>query len=144
MSSIKKEQKALEAKMLKLENTLEKNIEALERAYQKEVAPIQKQLAQLEEVESGDKPDAGQAARIKSQKFSYTVHFERRKNLLKVRSPGAVCVSERRFTSAKEATHHAKRFAKLHKHKSFTVVMVNKRANAWINWTTGKTNPVIG
>lgn len=121
-----------------------KALEAKDKELRKQIGEVQAQLAHLDDVEEGDKPDAGQASRIKSQKFSFTVHFERSKSLKKVRSPGAVCVSERRFTTSKEAAHHAKRFAKQHKHKDFTVVMVNKRANAWINWTTGKTNPVTG
>lgn len=129
MCNIKKQKKALEAQ---------------EKALRKQIGDVQAQLAHCEDVAEGDKPDSGQASRIKSQKFSFTIIFERRKALKKVAQKGTQRISERRFTTTKEATHHAKRFAKLHKHKSFNVVMVNKRANAWINWTTGKTNPVTG
>jgi hypothetical protein len=113
------------------------------KALDAQIAALEKKRAHLDEVIEGDKPDAAQANRIKTQKFSFTVHFERRKALSKVRSPGLVAVSQRRFTTAQEANHHGKRFAKIHKHVGFFVVQVNKRANAWINLTTGKTNPVV-
>ncbi len=100
-------------------------------------------LVGLQEIESGERPTPSVAKLIKTQPFSYGVHFERRKVLKKVASPGAICVSVRRFTSRKEADQHGKRFAKKHSHRGYDVVRVNKRANAWINWETGKTNPAI-
>jgi predicted nucleic acid-binding Zn-ribbon protein len=114
------------------------------KAIEAKISVLQKELEHLEDVDSGDKPDAEQANRIKNQAFSYTVHFERRKALKKVRNPGLVAKSQRRFTSPKEANHHGKRFTKIHKHAGYYVVLVEgKRANAWINWLTGKTNPVV-
>lgn len=113
------------------------------RALEKQINEIGRKIDQLDEMISGDKPDREQAARIKSQRHSFGVVFNRRKALKKVKQKGLVRTSARRFTSRKEATHHAKRFVKIHKHKGFKVVWVAKRANAWINWITGKTNPVI-
>lgn len=107
------------------------------------IASLQRELTQVKDVESGDSPSPAQAALIKSQPYSYGVHFERKKVLRKVKSPGAICVSVRRFTSRKEADQHGRRFAKKHGHKGYDVVRTNKRANAWVNWKTGKTNPVL-
>lgn len=107
------------------------------------IAELQRSLVEVAEVESGDRPSPEQARLIKSQLFSYGVHFERRKVLRKVKSPGAICVSVRRFTSRKEADQHGKRFSKKHGHRGYDVVRTSKRANAWVNWKTGKTNPVL-
>ncbi len=125
---------------------IRKHITSLKAKYKtlaKQLALIRDQLDDASEIESGDKPSFEQARLIKSQPYSFGVHFERKKVLRKVKSPGAVCRSVRRFTSKKEAIHHGKRFTKIHKHKGFTVIKVNKRANAWVNWLTGKTNPVL-
>ncbi len=110
---------------------------------EKLVALAQNKMDHIDNVIEGDVPSDEQQKKIKSQKFSFGVIFERRKVLKKVRSPGALCKSVRRFTSKKEAVHHGKRFSKIHKHKGFALVRVNKRANAWVNWLTGKTNPAI-
>lgn len=53
-------------------------------------------------------------------------------------------VSARRFGSQKEALHHGKRFKRIEGHVAFYVIQVNAKPNAWVNWNTGKTNPVIG
>jgi hypothetical protein len=112
--------------------------------YEAQLKAIAKRIEQIEEVETGNRPDAEQERRIATQRFSFEVHFERRKALKKGRSPGEIGVSQRRFSSPKEANQHGTRFTKIQKHKGFYVVQVQKRANAWINWATGKTNPVIG
>lgn len=109
----------------------------------RQIEALQKRYDHIDEVIEGDKPDDAQAARIKSQRYSYGVHFVRRKALRRVRSPSAVCKSLRRFTTPKEAAQHGKRFTRINRHKGFKVVKVSMRANAWINWVTGKTNPVI-
>lgn len=98
---------------------------------------------QQEAVDRGDIPSPEQQARIDEQQFSFGVHFERRKAIKKGKSPGVICVSTRYFSSRKEAEHHGKRFTKIHNHVGFDVVRVNKKANAWVNWKTGKTNPAI-
>jgi len=108
-----------------------------------EIAKLQSQLQSAEKVETGEHPSPSQKKLIDSQDFSYGVHFLRRKALKKGKSPGSVCVSQRRFSSLKEAKQHGVRFTKKHKHQSFAVTIVSKRANAWINWKTGKTNPVL-
>lgn len=118
------------------------NIKSQRAALNKQLNFIQKQIADLDDVESGDKPSPKIARLIKHQSFSYRVSFERRKALRRVRSPGSVCVSQRRFSSTKEANQHGKRFAKKHRHAAFWVERISRKANAWINWTTGKTNPV--
>jgi hypothetical protein len=118
-------------------------INAQIKKLQAESARLNQKHAAVKKVESGEHPSPAQAALIKSQPFSYGVHFLRAKVLKKVKSPGAVMVSTRLFTTKKEAHQHGKRFSKIHGHKDYSVVLVNKRANAWVNWKTGKTNPVI-
>lgn len=108
-----------------------------------QMGKLQDQLDHAEQVEAGDKPSPAQAALIKSQAYSYGVTFIRRKALKKVRQKGELRTSDRRFSSRKEAEHHAKRFQKIHKHKDYSVCVVDKRANAWVNWKTGKTNPAL-
>jgi hypothetical protein len=101
--------------------------------------------AALDEVllmKSGDVPMPDQAKAMKKP-VSYGVHFTRNRVLRQVRSPGLVCKSVRRFSSMKEAVQHGKRFMKKHNHASYKIVKVAKRPNAWINWRTGKTNPVL-
>lgn len=127
-----------------------KAIIAKQKAINAQIAKLQGEAQKLKakhvlvkKVESGEHPSPAQAALIKSQPFSYGVHFLRAKVLKKVKSPGAVMVSTRLFTTKKEAHQHGKRFSKIHGHKDYSVVLVNKRANAWVNWKTGKTNPVI-
>lgn len=114
------------------------------RAHEKEIAKLNGRIDGINQVEAGDRPAPDIAARIKSQRFSFTVEFTRKKELRKVKKKGLIFTSDRRFSSAKEANHHGSRFAKKHGHREFHVVKVGQRANAWINWKTGKTNPVIG
>ncbi len=109
----------------------------------KAYAALEKQLDQVEQVETGDIPSPAQQKLIKSQAYSYGVTFIRRKALKKAAQKGELRTSQRRFSSRKEAEHHAKRFQKIHKHKDYSVCVVNKRANAWVNWKTGKTNPAL-
>lgn len=123
-------------------NQLHRNAKAKVKAAQKALDLARDVLETVEEIKSGDRPSFEQARAMKN-KVSYGVHFERANVLREVRSPGAVCKSVRRFSSRKEAEHHAKRFKRIHGHKSFTIVRVAQRANAWINWSTGKTNPVL-
>ncbi len=108
------------------------------------VKSAEKQMDEINLMISGDKPDFDQAKKIKSQRFSYGVYFTRRQALRQVRCKGLVNKSLRRFVSPKEANQHGKRFTKIHNHKGYKVVKLQMRANAWINWITGKTNPVIG
>lgn len=127
MSNIAKQEALLRAKV----KTLEKQLHG-----------VRSQLEDVAMVKSGDKPSPDQSKRMKIAK-SFGVYFERRKALKKVRSPGLVCKSLRRFGSRKEALQHGKRFTRIHKHKGFKIVVLNQRPNAWINWRTGKTNPVL-
>ncbi len=108
---------------------------AKRRKLEAEIKTINAAIAKIDEVESGNVPAPEIAALIAKQKFSYGVEF--------VRKNGKVVVSQRRFSSSKEAKQHGTRFTAKHAHKDFAVVRINKRANAWINWKTGKTNPVI-
>ncbi len=113
------------------------------RQVETQIRQLQDCLVQIEEVESGDRPSPAQQKLMKSQKFSYQATFVRRKALRKVKQKGEIRTSSRRFSSLKEATQHAKRFSKIHRHRSYKVARVNKRANAWVNWRTGKTNPEL-
>lgn len=124
-------------------NATKASLKAKIKALTKQISVHEKALETIEAIESGDLPSADQAKRIKSQPYSFGVHFERSKVLRKVRSPGGINRSLRRFGTQKEAVQHGKRFTKIHHHKGFTIVRVSKRANAWINWRTGKTNPVL-
>lgn len=85
---------------------------------------------------------------------SFGVLFVRGKSITKIRNPNGklvearnagepVVVSVRRFASVNEAAHHGKRFKKIEGHKSFHVIFVNAKPNAWVNEKTGKTNPLI-
>ncbi len=118
-------------------------LKAKRKLLQKQLDGVDKELTHVGQVKSGDRPNPEQARKIKNQAYSFTVHFERRKTLRRVRSPGAVCRSLRRFTSKEEAVQHGKRFTRIHNHKGYSVIRVNSRANAWINWRTGKTNPIL-
>lgn len=99
------------------------------------------------------KPTAAQRAAFR-RSTSYGVLFVRSKPITKAkgatgtttaRDPGEVVVeSVRRFGSAKEATIHGKRFKRIEKHQSFFVTFTNQKPNAWVNYRTGKTNPLIG
>lgn len=90
--------------------------------------------------------------KIKIKVLSFGVRFTRSKFIKEVlgrnnswvEKPGDTVTSDRRFKSPEEAFHHAKRFKRIEKHKAFEVVVVLKRANAWVNFKTGKTNPIIG
>ncbi len=105
------------------------------RQLQSQIDSANRELRALTAVVDGTKPSAEIQRRIDSQRFSYTVEF--------VRKNGQTFTSKRRFSSSKEAGQHGTRFAKKHKHQEATVVRVNQRANAWINWETGKTNPAV-
>ncbi len=109
-----------------------------------QLAAVEKSIAHLEEVDTGDVPSAAIAKLIKSQSFSFSVIFVRRKALTKPKNgkKGLSFTSDRRFATAKEANQHGRRFAKKHGHESYHAVKVSKKANSWINWKTGKTNPV--
>lgn len=125
--------------MKKQENQLIQKLKSLK----KQIEQVERQLDEVDQVNRGDRPSPNQAKLIQSQNFSFGVYFERRKALRKVRCKGLINKSTRRFSSAKEANQHGKRFAKIHKHVGFTVVKLGQKANAWINWKTGKTNPAI-
>jgi hypothetical protein len=120
------------------ESALKKRLVVL----RKEMGKVEGELVQLQQVKSGDKPSPDQAKRMKVAR-SFGVHFQRRKALRKVKSPGEVCKSVRRFGTREEANQHGKRFTRIHKHKGFKVIVLSQRPNAWINWRTGKTNPVL-
>jgi hypothetical protein len=83
--------------------------------------------------------------------YVFGVVFERAKYLNQVRgprgwvdSPGLRVTSTRRFKTPAEAFQHAKRFNRIEGHVGFTVTVQAGRPNAYINWRTGKTNPLIG
>jgi hypothetical protein len=96
---------------------------------------LERELAELDEVATGEVPAPEIALAIRRQSFSYGIVFLRRK--------GDEKTSQRRFSSAREANQHGTRFTRIHRHRGFYIVRVSQRANAWINWTTGKTNPVV-
>lgn len=108
-----------------------------------EIAKLQAKLVKVDRIEQGDIPNEAQALLMNTQKFSFGVMFERRKELKKVDQPGILFESSRTFTSREEAEHHAKRFVKKHGHVGYDVFRTPKKANAWVNWNTGKTNPAI-
>ncbi len=89
------------------------------------------------------------------RKTSFGIRFTRSKpidsavgkdgNWVKARSPGKVkFVSARRFGSVKEAITHGKRFKRIEGHAAYEVVVLKLSPNAWVNFKTGKTNPLIG
>lgn len=119
------------------------NLLKKEKALKSELKRIQSELAHIAEVKSGDRPAPEIERLIKSQSFSYGVRFTRSKALKRSPRPGIAFTSVRRFATRKEAEQHAKRFARKHGHKKAEIMRVNKRANAWVNWLTGKTNPVL-
>ena len=82
---------------------------------------------------------------LHNQKWSIEVYFVRPGDL---RPDGSVAAnnrnpSSRRFGSQEEATHHALRFVAKENHAGFYTVKSHQRPNAWVNWKTGLTNPVI-
>lgn len=119
-------------------------LKAQEAKLRKQLAGVQKEIANVALVATGDVPAPAIAKLIKSQSFSYSVVFVRRKALNKPKNKkkGLSFTSDRRFATLKEAAQHGRRFAKKHKHESFHAIKVGKKANSWINWATGKTNPV--
>ncbi len=129
----------MNAEIKRLQMAAAKAYEAWQKADRIYITAVQAE----QEIEAGDKPNHEQAARIKNQPYSYGVHFLRRKALRKGKSPGMVMKSTRLFGTKKEAEQHGKRFTKKNDHADFSIVYVNKRPNAWINWKTGKTNPAI-
>lgn len=120
-------------------NTLKAKIKALKA----KITVHEKELAQHQKVHDGYAPAPAIARLIAKQAFSFGVTFLRRKALRKVTQPGLKRKSTRRFATRKEAEQHGRRFQRKHGHKSFVIAKVAKRANAWINWRTGKTNPVL-
>ncbi len=121
-----------------------KALKAQKKSLLARVAIVDHQIDNAVAVHAGDKPVPAIARKINNQKFSFGVKFTRKKVLRKVKNPGLTFTSQRRFATKAEASTHGRRFQKKHGHKSFEVVRVNKRANAWVNPRTGKTNPVIG
>lgn len=98
-----------------------------------------------------EKTIASNTKAVIGKKGSYGVKFNRRKHIDKIRGPrgwvacpGLVRESQRRFATFKEAAHHGKRFTEIENHKSFSVFKSKDRVNAYVNWKTGKTNPLIG
>lgn len=116
--------------------TLDRQLQAIE----KQLAALERQEDALASVESGESPSPEQAKRIAAQAHSYGVTFVRRKAN---KRGELVKHSARRFSSRKEAEQHGKRFATKHRHAEFSICIVQKKANAWVNWKTGKTNPVL-
>jgi len=104
-----------------------------------EIEDLEVEEPDEDQVATGEIPSPEQAQRMKAQVHSYGVTFVRSKP----RKGVLVLHSERRFSSLKEAHHHGKRFTKKHNHAEYSVCIVQKKANAWVNWKTGKTNPVI-
>ena len=96
-------------------------------------------LINQEEVDLGNIPSVAQRALMATQLFSYGVTFQRSKAV----NGEVILNSTRTFTTEDEANHHGERFSERHGHAGFTVVPSNKKANAWVNWKTGKTNPAI-
>jgi hypothetical protein len=99
-------------------------------------------------------PTPSQARALRTRTTSFGVRFTRANSITRAhnskgewvdaRSPGKLTfLSVRRFCTEKEAQRHGRRFAKKHGHQKFEVVALKKRPNAWVNWKTGKTNPVI-
>jgi hypothetical protein len=77
---------------------------------------------------------------------SYAVSFVRAKDL---DGSGRVSAhrlnpSKRRFKTEQEARHHGARFVRIEGHRGFYVTKTQDPVNAWVNVTTGKTNPEIG
>lgn len=92
-----------------------------------------------------------QAWALLRQKFSFSVKFTRNPKIKEVLdSQGSWVpatkqfVSGRRFGTSGEATKHGRRFAKLEGHKSFRIVKVSDKPNAFVNTKTGRTNPITG
>lgn len=115
------------------------------------LAQLKEEVSQLSETSGKTQPSHNQQKRIDNQRYAYGVKFVRAKKLAKIKGvtgweskPGLVRVSERLFGTRDESLTHARRFVKIYSHKSYKVMKVNKRPNAWVNEKTGKTNPVIG
>ena len=96
-----------------------------------------------------------QRDRLRRQTYSFGVLFVRNKGIAKVknshgewvaaRAAGSLVVtSPRLFGTLAEAKHHGKRFARIENHKEFHVIFTEKKPNAFVNFKTGKTNPLIG
>jgi hypothetical protein len=96
-------------------------------------------LLNQEEVDLGNIPSVAQRELMATQLFSYGVTFQRSKAV----NGEVILTSTRTFTTEDEAIHHGERFSEKHGHAGFTVVPSNNKANAWVNWKTGKTNPAI-
>jgi hypothetical protein len=122
----------------------QKQLQAKAASLRAQLAKLDKEIKSNRLVLSGDVPAPAIAKLIKSQPFSFAVVFVRRKALNKPKNKkkGVSFTSDRRFATMKEAAQHGRRFKVKHKHESFHAIKVSKKANSWINWSTGKTNPV--
>lgn len=96
-----------------------------------------------------------QSDALRRRKTSFGVLFQRRKAITKIKDRSGkrvaaraagefVVTSPRLFSTSAEANHHGKRFARIEGHKAYWVTFVEKAPNAWVNFKTGKTNPLIG
>ncbi len=149
-------EKSLETKVNALDRKEEALLDKIEKleleldAVQGDITDISSQIEYVEDeithfdneqeqIDAGEIPSPAQQKLIETQKFSYGVNFLRSKPV----KGKSVFVSTRRFGTKKEAAHHGARFAKKHNHKDFSVVVLNERPSAWVNWKTGKTNPAI-
>lgn len=136
-ASLDKEDKL--AKLLDKASNASCDIDELIEEAQADIDDLTNEDADDDLVETGEIPSPEQAKRMKAQVFSYSVTFVRRK----ARKGKTVLHSVRRFSSRKEAEHHGKRFTKKHNHSEFSVCIMQQKANAWVNWKTGKTNPAL-
>lgn len=126
-------------------NKIDKQLNKIEKRWDSQKRVITKLWTKLERLEYVNlKAETEQIE-------SFGVKFTRRKAITYIKgkygwenSPGRYRVSDRRFATQKEAVHHGKRFTKIENHKSFSVFKSNDEANAYVNWRTGKTNPMIG
>lgn len=125
--------------------TAKRNIKLLSSRYNAAIRHRESLERKLERV------IAANAKKAVGKKGSYGVKFVRRKYITKIKGPrgwvncpGTSRESERRFATTKEAHHHGKRFVEIENHKSYSVFKSNDKVNAYVNWKTGKTNPLIG
>lgn len=125
--------------------TAQRNVKSLSSRYNAAIRHRDSLERKLEKVV------AANTRKVIGKKGSYGVKFTRRKYLNKIKGPrglvscpGDFRVSDRRFATLKEANHHGKRFVEIENHKSYSVFRSNDKVNAYVNWKTGKTNPLIG
>jgi hypothetical protein len=98
-----------------------------------------------------EKVVAANQRKVIGRSKSFGVKFNRRKYINKIKGPkgwvacpGLVRESQRRFATIKEANHHGQRFVEIENHKSYSVFTSKDKVNAYVNWRSGKTNPLIG